>query len=44
MRHAVRSFFYSRDYLEADTPIRLPALIPEAEIQPLRSEERFLQT
>lgn len=41
---AVRSFFYSRDYLEADTPIRLPALIPEAEIEPLRSEERFLQT
>jgi elongation factor P--(R)-beta-lysine ligase len=41
---AVRSFFYSRDYLETDTPVRLPALIPEAEIQPLRSEERFLQT
>jgi lysyl-tRNA synthetase class 2 len=41
---AARSFFYSRDYLEADTPVRLPALIPEAEIQPLRSEERFLQT
>lgn len=40
----VRSFFYSRDYLEADTPARLPALIPEGEIQPLRSEERFLQT
>uniref|UniRef100_UPI004055BF00 EF-P lysine aminoacylase EpmA n=1 Tax=Candidatus Electronema sp. TaxID=2698783 RepID=UPI004055BF00 len=41
---AVRSFFHSRDYLETDTPVRLPALIPEAEIQPLRSEERFLQT
>ena len=44
MLHAVRSFFYSRDYLEADTPARLPALIPEAEILPLRSEECFLQT
>ena len=41
---AVRSFFYARDYIEADTPVRLPALIPEAEIQPLRSEGRFLQT
>lgn len=42
--HAVRSFFHSRKYLEADTPVRLPMLIPEAEIQPLRSEEYFLQT
>ena len=41
---AVRRFFHARDYLEADTPVRLPALIPEAEIQPLRSEDRFLQT
>ena len=41
---AVRSFFLARNYLEADTPARLPALIPEAEITPLRSEDRFLQT
>ncbi len=41
---AVRSFFHARDYMEADTPARLLALIPEAEIQPLRSENRFLQT
>ncbi|MCW5205796.1 EF-P lysine aminoacylase GenX [Desulfobulbus sp. F5] len=41
---AVRSFFLTRNYLEADTPIRLPMLIPEAEIQPLTSEGRFLQT
>jgi lysyl-tRNA synthetase class 2 len=41
---AVRSFFHARFYMEADTPARLPALIPEAEIQPLRSEDRFLQT
>ncbi len=42
--HAVRSFFSAQGYLEADTPIRLPTLIPEAEIQPLTSESRFLQT
>jgi lysyl-tRNA synthetase class 2 len=41
---AVRSFFFARQYLEVDTPIRLPVLIPEAYIQPLLSEDRFLQT
>ncbi len=41
---AVRSFFHARNYIEADTPTRLPALIPEAEIHPLASEDRFLQT
>ena len=41
---AVRSFFFSRSYLEVDTPIRLPVLIPEAEIIPIQSEDWFLQT
>ena len=41
---AVRQFFLSRSYLEVDTPVRLPVLIPEAEIIPLQSEGRFLQT
>lgn len=41
---AVRSFFLSRSYLEVDTPIRLPVLIPEAEIIPIQSEDWFLQT
>jgi elongation factor P--(R)-beta-lysine ligase len=41
---AVRNFFHVRNYIEADTPVRLPVLIPEAEIQPLTSEDRFLQT
>jgi lysyl-tRNA synthetase class 2 len=41
---AVRNFFLSREYLEVDTPLRLPVLIPEAEIVPIRSEERFLHT
>lgn len=40
----VRNFFLNRNYLEVDTPIRLPCLIPEAEILPLVSEERFLHT
>ncbi len=41
---AVRSFFLSRSYLEVDTPVRLPVLIPEAEIIPIQSEDWFLQT
>jgi len=41
---AVRHFFLSREYLEVDTPLRLPVLIPEAEIVPVRSEEKFLHT
>jgi len=41
---AVRNFFLSRSYLEVDTPVRLPVLIPEAEIIPIQSEDWFLQT
>ena len=41
---AVRSFFLAGHYLEVDTPIRLPVLIPEAEIIPLQSEQWFLHT
>jgi lysyl-tRNA synthetase class 2 len=41
---AVRNFFLSRSYLEVDTPLRLPVLIPEAEIIPIQSEQWFLQT
>jgi lysyl-tRNA synthetase class 2 len=41
---AVRNFFLSRSYLEVDTPVRLPVLIPEAEIIPIQSEDRLLQT
>ncbi|GAB6095452.1 EF-P lysine aminoacylase EpmA [Desulfatiferula olefinivorans] len=39
----VRSFFYDRGYLEVDTPIRQPALIPEAHIDPVESEGACLQ-
>ena len=44
MMRRVRNFFYHRKYIEVDTPVRLPVLIPEAEIVPLTSEGRFLQT
>ncbi len=41
---AVRTFFLSRSYIEVDTPIRQPVLIPEAEIRPVPAGEWFLQT
>ncbi len=41
---AVRNFFLARSYLEVDTPLRLPVLLPEAEIIPIQSEDRFLHT
>ncbi len=41
---AVRAFFESRDFLEVDTPLRQPILIPEANIIPVEAEGQFLQT
>ncbi|MDD2465311.1 MAG: EF-P lysine aminoacylase EpmA [Desulfobulbus sp.] len=41
---AMRSFFYERAYIEVDTPVRLPVLIPESNIIPFTSEGFFLQT
>lgn len=41
---AARSFFEERDYLEVDTPLRLPVLAPEAWIVPESSGPFFLQT
>lgn len=41
---AVRSFFRGRGYIEVDTPIRLPVLLPETHIKPFASEGWFLQT
>ena len=35
---SVRNFFYARDYLEVETPIRIPCPIPEAHIDPFDSE------
>lgn len=41
---SARSFFEERDYLEVDTPLRLPVLAPEAWIVPEPSGPLFLQT
>ena len=41
---AIRRFFIDRDYIEVDTPLRLPVLIPEAHNEPVESGSHFLQT
>lgn len=41
---ALRTFFIDQGYLEVETPIRIPALAPEAYIEPITSEGWFLQT
>jgi len=40
---AIRSFFVDRDYIEVETPIRIPAPAPEAHIDAVESGESFLQ-
>jgi lysyl-tRNA synthetase class 2 len=41
---AIRTFFIDRDYLEVETPIRIPAPAPETYIDAVESNEWFLQT
>jgi len=41
---SIRTFFIDRDYIEVDTPVRLPVLIPEAHNEPVESGNDFLQT
>lgn len=41
---AIRSFFIDKDYLEVETPIRMPAPTPEAHIDAVASGDWFLQT
>lgn len=41
---AIREFFVSRDFLEIETPLRIPANAPEEYIDPYQSEEFYLQT
>jgi lysyl-tRNA synthetase class 2 len=41
---AVRKFFIDHDYLEIETPIRIPAPAPEAHISAVASGDWFLQT
>jgi len=40
----IRRFFIDRDYLEVDTPVRLPAVAPEHHIEPEPADGCFLQT
>ena len=39
----LRAFFAAEGFLEVDTPLRLPVLLPERHIEPLASEDYFLQ-
>lgn len=41
---AIRHFFTGQHFLEVDTPLRLPVIIPESNIIPLCSEGQYLQT
>jgi lysyl-tRNA synthetase class 2 len=40
--HATRAFFLSRDYLEVETPNRIPAPLPESHIDALAAEPWWL--
>ncbi len=40
---AVRSFFQQRGFLEVDTPLRLPVIIPETNIVPIVADGLYLQ-
>jgi elongation factor P--(R)-beta-lysine ligase len=44
MIRAIRRFFCDRDYLEIETPIRIPAPAPEAHIDAVPSGDWYLQT
>ena len=41
---AVRSLFIEKDYLEVETPCRIPAPAPETHIDAVTSASWFLQT
>ena len=40
----IRNFFVGNDYLEIDTPIRIPAPAPEAHIDAMATDDQYLQT
>ncbi len=42
--YSIRSFFTSHDFLEVDTPLRSPIIIPESNIEPITADGCFLQT
>lgn len=41
---AIRTFFYESGYIEVDTPVCLPVLLPEAHLIPFAGHGWFLQT
>jgi lysyl-tRNA synthetase class 2 len=41
---AIRNFFIDREYLEVETPIRIPAPAPEAHVNAVITDNWFLQT
>lgn len=40
----IRDFFHQRGFLEVDTPIRQPVIIPESTIVPIMAQGQYLQT
>ena len=40
---SIRSFFTAHHFLEVDTPVRQPVMIPECNIEPLLAGSWFLQ-
>lgn len=41
---SIRQFFMHHDFLEVETPLRIPSPAPEEHIEAIRSEKWFLQT
>lgn len=41
---AIRTFFVNNDYLEVETPCRIPTLLPEAHVDIQTTDKWFLQT
>lgn len=41
---SIRNFFSGQHFLEVDTPVRQPVMIPESNIEPIQAESWFLQT
>ncbi len=44
MIQAIRGFFFARDYLEVETPIRIPGPAPESHIDAIGSDGWYLHT
>ncbi len=40
---SIRRFFYEKGFLEVDTPVRVPVLLPERHITPIACDDWFLQ-